>query len=194
MNQMNLQTITGWFAFIHMIAGVTSFIALMLFFVKGGLWGPINDVLSVIWALSLIPLVMWFFQANREINWPLAAAAAVLGIGAMLLFAVLQLLLVVGVVRYEQTVGTILTLTGVIGLVLLLNGLMARTWGILPPGLILVMVGGGVGLLICAVGYFLGGERHPLAAIGYVAGFIAGFVWPVWLARILLAGPGIFFQ
>lgn len=194
MEQMNLLKVTGLSALIHTVAGVTSFTALILFFVRGGLWGPINDALSVIWALSLVPLAWWFFLSNRIISPQLSAATALLGIGAMLVFATLQFLLVVGRVRYEQTVGTILTLTGVIGLWLVLNGLMTRAAGTLPSGLTLVTLAAGVGLLICAVGYFVGGEQHPLTAVGYVAGFIAGFVWSFWLARFLLAVPEVVFQ
>lgn len=194
MDQINLLKVTGWSALIHSAAGVTSFAALMLFFRKGGLWGPINDTLSVIWALSLVPLAGWFFLFNRLSSPPLSAAAAWLGIGAMLLFAALQTLLVVGLVRYEQTVGFILILTGAIGLWLIINGLMARASAALPPGPSMVMLAAGAGLLICGLGYLVGGERHPLTAVRYVTGFIAGFVWPVWLARFLLAGPGVIFQ
>lgn len=86
MDPMNVLKVTGWSALIHTAAGVTSFTALMLFFVKGGLWGPINDALSVIWALTLIPLAGWFFLANRPSYPQLRAAAAALGIGAMLIF------------------------------------------------------------------------------------------------------------
>jgi hypothetical protein len=87
-----------------------------------------------------------------------------------------------------------MTLTGVIGLWLIFNGLMSRTSGMLPTGLILVMFVAGIGLLLSAVGFMLGGEQHQLAAAGYVTGFIAGFVWPVWLARVLFAGASLIFQ
>jgi hypothetical protein len=60
-------------------------------------------------------LARWFFLANRLNNPPLSSDAAVLGIVAMLLFATLQILLLVRRVCNEQTLEAILTLTGLIG-------------------------------------------------------------------------------
>jgi hypothetical protein len=57
-----------------------------------------------------------------------------------------------------------------------------------------VLSGGGVGLLLSAIGFILGGEQHPLAAAGYLVGFIAGIGWTAWLARFLLAGQLVVFQ
>lgn len=187
MNQMNLHVLTGWSALIHAVAGVLSLTTLMLFFARGGLWGPVNDTLTVIWALSLIPLAGWFFLGNRLSSPLLTTAAAVIGIGSMVIFALLQAMLVLGLVRYEQTLPAILTLTGAIGVWLILNGIMDRALQAHPPVLHLAMLAAGVGLLLSAVGFWLGGEQHPLAAAGFISGFIADFVWPAWLAWSMLA-------
>jgi hypothetical protein len=190
---LDIRNLAGWFAIVQTIAGVTSFTALMLFFVKGGLWGPTNDALSVFWVLSLDPPARWFFLANRQVNLPLSAAATLLGIVSMIAFAALQFFLVVSLVRYEQTVDAIMTLAGVNGLWLIFNGLITRYLGLLPSGLTLVTLVAGIGLLLSAVGFILGGAQHPLAAAGYVTGLIAGFVWLVWLARIqFFEASGIF--
>jgi hypothetical protein len=188
MSQIILQRVAGWSALINAFVGITGFVALMLFFTLGGLWGSINDSLSVIWALSLIPLAWLFVQANRLVNPRLGTLATLVGIGATLFFAVLQGLLVVGVVRFEQTLGAVLTLTGVIGLWLLISGLLARAGQTLPLGLVWAMLAFGVGLLFSAVGFWLGGEEYPLTAIGFLVGVVTGFVWAAWLARLLLSG------
>lgn len=194
MNQINLQTIMGWSALVNAVAGIVSFAALMLFFMRGGLWGPLNDAFSVIWALAMLPLAGWFFLLNRQSSPPVSAATAAIGIAAMLAFAALQFLLVVGLVRYEQTVRAVMALTGVIGLWMVLNGLMAQASRLPPTGLALLMIGAGVGLLLSAIGFILDGEQHPLAAAGYLVGFIAGIGWTAWLARFLLAGQLVVFQ
>ncbi len=188
MDQINLQTITGWSALVNTIAGIVSFAALMLFFMGGGLWGPLNDAFSVIWALALLPLAGWFFLLNRQSSLTLSAATAAIGIAAMLAFVALQFFLVVGLFRYEQTVRAVMALTGLIGLWMALNGLMVQALRFPPTGLSLLMIGAGVGLLLSAIGFILGGEQHPLAAAGYLVGFIAGIGWTAWLARLLLAG------
>lgn len=46
-------------------------------------------------------------------------------------------------------------------LLLVLNGLITRVVGTLPFGLTLVMLDAGISLLICAAGYFVGGELAP---------------------------------
>lgn len=185
MDAIPSQQLISWSARINAFAEITSFIALLLFFARGGFWGPLNDTLSVIWALTLVPLAWWFFQTNRLFFPPLNTLAAVLGIGSMLLFALLQGALVLRVVRYEQTVSLIMTLIGVIGVWLTVNALLSGMGRVLPAGMIWVMMIFGMGLLLSAVGFWLGGERHPLAAIGYFAGSIAGMVWPLWMANWL---------
>jgi len=105
----------------------------------------------------------------------------------MLVFALLQALLVAGRVRYEQTVGTIMILIGLIGVWLLVNGLLARAGSLIPAGLAWAMLVFGLGLICSAIGFRLGGEQSLLAAAGYFIGSIAGTVWAVWLARVLLA-------
>lgn len=179
---------TGWSALVNAAAGVASFTALVLFFIVGGPWGPVNDVLSVMWALSLVPLAAWFLHANGPANPWLSGLSAALGIGSMLVFAVLQALLAAGQVRYEETVGAVMTLIGLIGVWLLVNALLARGHGVLPDGLTWAMLAFGLGLVISAAGFRLGGEQSPLAAGGYVLGAVAGAVWAGWLARWLLAG------
>jgi hypothetical protein len=183
MSQSTLRHMAGWSALINACVEITSFLALILFFALGGLWGTINDILSVIWALSLIPLAWLFFQANQPVNPWLSSLATFLGVGSMLLFAILQGLLVMGVVRFEQTLGAVLTLTGVIGLWLLITGFLVGSGPALPPRLVWVMLAFGVGLLLSAAGFWLGGMEHLLAAGGFLVGSVTGAVWAAWLAR-----------
>lgn len=187
MSPFTLQTV-GWSALINAVAGVTSFIALVLFFALGGLWGPINDALSVVWALSLIPLAWLLLQINRPVHPAWSMAATFVGIASMLLFAALQFLLVVGVVRYEQTVNAIMILIGLAGAWQIGSGWMARGGGALPSRLVWALVASGLGLLLSAAGFWLGGAENPIAAVGFVVGMTAGTVWAAWLVRLLWAG------
>jgi len=177
-----------WSARINAIAEITSFIALILFFARGGFWGKLNDSLSVVWALSMVPLAWWFFKTNLHSISSLNTIFTVLGVGSMLLFALFQGALVVGLVRYEQTVRLILTLIGIIGAWMLENGFQLGIGRVLPTGLILVMLVFGLGLFLSSVGFWLGGERHPLTAIGFFIGSLAGMIWPIWLAKKLIVG------
>jgi hypothetical protein len=46
------------------------------------------------------------------------------------------------------------------------------------------MLGAGVGLVLPAIGFWLGGAEHPLTAFGFLVDSVAGFVWAFWLARL----------
>jgi hypothetical protein len=99
-----------------------------------------------------------------------------------------QGLLVLNAVRFEQTVGGVLTMTALIGAWLLISGLLARGGRTMPPGLIGVMVVLGLASLLAAIGFWLGGDQHLLAALGFLVGVVASPLWSIWLGRLLLSG------
>lgn len=103
MSEATLFRLAGWSAYFNAAVFLLSLVALMLFFSIGGFWGTINDSLSIIWVLSYIPLAVAFYQINRSVNAPISLASSIIGIAAMIVFAVLQFLLVLGLVRFEQT-------------------------------------------------------------------------------------------
>jgi hypothetical protein len=110
----------------------------------------------------------------------------VLGI---LAFAVLQSLLVVGQVRFEQTFPAVATLGGVLGLWLLLNGLLALMGKTLPAGLAWLGIGFGFSYILGTIGYWLvGGYESPVLWVGALMGYVLGPVWAFWLGRLLLKG------
>lgn len=187
MNETMLFRLAGWSAYLNAALYIIILITLVLLFTLGGIWGPINDSASVIWALSFIPIALVFYQLHRTVNAPVNLAATIIGITVMLVFAVMQSMLVMGVVRFEQTIATIIGLGGVIGLFILVNGLLARIGHTLPSGLTWFMIAYGTSTLLAVVGYWLGGQDHPLAAIGYLSGAIAGPIWVIWFGRLLLA-------
>jgi hypothetical protein len=50
------------------------------------------------------------------------------------------------------------------------------------------MLASGAGLLCSAVGFWLGGEQHPLAAVGFIVDSLMGMGWAAWLAWWLMTG------
>ncbi len=187
MNEATLFRLTGWSAYFNATVFLLSLVALMLFFSVGGFWGTINDSLSLIWVLSYIPLAVAFFQINRSVNAPTSLASSIIGIIAALIFAVLQSLLVLGLVRFEQTFTAVLAMTALIGLFVLIHALLARAGHTLPAGLTWVMIVYGIASMVGAVGFQIGGEQHPLAMIGLLLTAISGLIWVVWFGRVLLA-------
>jgi hypothetical protein len=103
----------------------------------------------------------------------------------------LQSLLVLTQIQFEQTLGAVLTMTGVLGLSLLLTSLLARSEGALPTGLVWIIVAFGLGSILGSVGFWIGGQQHPLALVGFLAAFILGPIWAIWLGRLLLEGTDL---
>lgn len=173
------------------LAGVTAIIsglALFIFFAGVRIFGPINDATSVVQNIFLIPVALALYQLLRSQSPSLSLAAMVFGILAMLVFAALQTALVFGQVRFEQSLPYVLFTSGVVGLWLLANGLLALRVETYPGGLAWVGILAGLGYLLGLAGFWLGGQQHPLAAIGFVAAFVAVPVWCLWLGRLFNSG------
>lgn len=187
MSEAALFRFAGWSAYFNATIFLLSLVALMLFFSIGGFWGTVNDSLSILWMLSYIPIAVAFFQINRSVNTPVSLASSIIGIVAAIVFVILQSLLVVKVVRFEQTFTAVLAMTALIGLFVLIHALLARAGHTLPVGLTWVMIIYGIASMVGAIGFQIGGEQHPLAMIGLLLIAISGLVWVVWLGRLLLA-------
>ena len=187
MNEAAFFRFAGYSAYFNAVVFVLSLIALMIFFSIGGIWGRINDSLSVIWMISYLPLAIALYLITRSVNAPVSLVSTIIGVIAMLAFIVMQTLLVFGQVRFEQTFSAVLASTAIVGLFVLTQGLLARSGSLFPPGLIWVMVIYGFASVVGAIGFQIGGESHPLAMIGLLLNAISGLVWIIWLGRLLLS-------
>ncbi len=176
----------GWSAYVNAAMMILSIVTLIIFFAAGGLWGRINDSVSVIWALSFVPLAVVLYLINRVVNWPVSLAAAVAGISALLFFAFLQSLLILGLVRYEQTLAAIMIMTGIIGLFLLLNGILARGGQTVPGALAWLVIIFGLLQILGSIGFLVGGPQNLLAAAGFLAWVTVGPIWAIWMGKLLL--------
>ena len=182
-------SIFGWTAYANGILTVANMVTLALMFGVSMSWGRVNDAISVVWLLSFLPLALLLAQVNQSVmGRAVAVGTAIVGMVAMLVFALLQSLLVVGQVRFEQTFPAVATLGGVLGLWLLLNGLLALLGKTLPGGLAWLSIGFGLCYILGAIGYWLGGYEQPILWIGVAVGYLVGPVWAFWLGRLLLNG------
>jgi hypothetical protein len=191
MNETAFFRFAGWSAYFNTLVFILSMIALIVFFVAGGIWGRINDTLSVIWMLSYLPLMIALYLLSRTINTPLSLASSLLGIAAAIVFVVLQVLLVLGKVRFEQTFSAVLTMTALFGISILVHGLLARVGNTLPISLTWVMVIYGIASVVGAIGFQIGGEQHPLAMLGLLLNAVTGIVWVLWFGRLLSSSEAI---
>ena len=187
MNEAEFLRFAGWSAYFNAIIFILSLVALMVFFSIGGIWGRVNDSLSIIWMLSYLPLAVALFLINRSVNAPVSLVSSLVGIVAALVFVVLQLLLVLGQVGFKQTFSAVLTMTALVGLFALVHGFLGRAGHTLPSGLTWIMIIYGIASVVGAIGFQIGGEQHPLAMIGLLLTAVSGLVWVIWFGRLLLS-------
>ena len=169
---MTPEIAAGWSALVAAVATVTGAVTIVLFFARGGFWGPLNDASSVVLMLATIPVAFLVAAIESEVATTMVLAPTAVGVLAMLAVAVLQGLLVARRVTFEQTKRPVLLLGAVVGLWYLSVAAFAGHTAL--DGLLgwLALVSG-LGFIAIGYGFLAGGERHPLAAGGGVVLLIA---------------------
>lgn len=178
----------GWSAIVSAIATVIGFVTLVLFFSRGQPWGTINDVSSVILAFVLLPVLLALYTLHRQNAPAIALAVLVIGVLALLVAAAFQLLLIFNVIEFMQTAIIVPTAFGLFGAALVVYSTLARAHGSLPNALAWLGIVAGVSYMLVIVGFILGGQEHPLAAMGGLTAVTIYPIFAVWFGRMLLLG------
>jgi hypothetical protein len=97
-------------------------------------FGRINDVLVMLAYLLAIPVAIAVCRLLRPRAPLMSMVAAVTGIGALGVIVVLQFLLVVGALTFEEEVGPVSIALLILGVWFVLIGYLGRTSGVLPNG------------------------------------------------------------
>jgi hypothetical protein len=130
---------------------------------QGLVFGWVNDVLAIVSGLLMLPVVV---AVDRLLGWVRPAAsrlALVIGIGANLAIVVLQTLLVVGALTFDQEIGPVLIAFLFLVIWFLLTGYLGSSTGLLPNGV----------------------------RMGFLAATYIGYpIWAFWLGRHLLRTAG----
>jgi hypothetical protein len=162
----------GWAALASGLISAIGFVCLVLLyalFAAGSTsealaFGWINDVLAVVNGLLMMPVAVAVHVLLRS-QWPTASRLALMiGIGANLAIVVLQSLLVVGTLTFQQEIGPVLVAFLFLAAWFVTTGYLGSSSRLLPNGV-----------------------RMSLLAITYVAYPI----WAFWLGRHLLNLAGV---
>jgi hypothetical protein len=175
--------LSAWLAAAMTVVGA---VTLLLFFSRGGRWGTWNDASSVVLMLAMIPVALLLTIIALEVVTTVALVMGAVGIGAMLVLAALQALLVAGRVTYEQTKVAVLIGGGVVGIWYLLTAIVTGSTG-LPDGMRVAAAVAGLGFIAVGIGFLRGGQDDRLAQAGGLALFVASLVFLVWIGALLLA-------
>ena len=188
MKNAKLSRYAGWSAIVSAVASIVGLVTLIMFFSLGQPWGTINDISSVVQALSILPVLLALHRLH-SLDAPVVSLAAFgIGVLGMLIAAVWQTLLIIGVITFAQTAVISPIAFGVLGISLILYGYRIYRNGMLPRKLALLSLITGAGFVTLIVGVILGGQEHPLSAIGGLIAAIGYPIWAVWFGRILLSG------
>jgi hypothetical protein len=162
---VDLYRLAGWSSWLALVALVLSGVALGLFFAgAGAFWGPVNDALTVVTAIALIPAVLAVARIAGDRSAPLVSIVTVATVAGLVLIAVGQTLLIVGRLSLEGSY-----VTGGIGVIPVLG------WIVLIAVLSL-----GNGVLPSTVGWLAVATLAGIVMLAVVSAFLSGPI--LWVA------------
>jgi|GEM_PF-3823077 len=183
-----MDTFFGWAAFLSGAATIGTAVTAVLFFSRGGRFGRLNDAVSVLQLLLMVPVAIGLFLASRDGSVAPALIITLVGVAGMLAGAVMQGLLVFGVVAYETTASAVLAVGALIGVWLVGADLLALTAGALSAGPAAFGIAAGIGYFLLAVGFRRAAESHPLTYVGAGLSVLGYSVWSVWVGWLFTSG------
>jgi hypothetical protein len=167
-------------------AGATIVVVITLGLIssRGRSWARWNHVSNVVLMLATIPpaLAVALIQAGIS---QFAAGIALIGVVGMGGAATTEALLAVRRRTYEQLLPWTLGFGAVVGVWYLLVGVVG-TGNLLRGSLDLVAILSGVGYVALSVGYWRGGGRHPLAALGLMLSTLGSALFLFGLGVVLV--------
>lgn len=186
-----LAALAGPSALIAAVATVLGAVFLVLFFAKGGAWGLLNDIASIVLMLATVPVVAFFTTWTAPYLAPrVALAVAAVGLVGMLGAALAQGLLVARVRTYQQLLPWTLGFGAVVGVWYVLIGVTGWLAG-MPELLAALAILSGVSFIALGYGFWRGNERHPLSIVGGIVLLIASTIFLSWLGIALIAAEAL---
>lgn len=188
MTNAELIRYAGWSAFTSAIVTIVGLVTLTLFFTLGEPWGTINDISSVVLALSTLPVLVVLHRLHRHDVPAVSLVTFFIGVLAMLVVVVFQTLLIVRVIAFAQTAVVVPVAYGLFGASLMVYSYLALAHEVLSRRLAVLGIIAGAGYVMVIIGFILGGQEHPLTAIGGLTTVVCYPIWAIWFGRMLLAG------
>ena len=167
-------------------AGATIFavVTLGLISSRGRSWARWNHVTSVVLMLATIPPALAVAVIQAGIS-TFAAWIALIGVAGMVGAATTEALLAIRHRTYEQLLPLTLGFGATVGVWYLLVGLVG-TGNLLRGSLGPLAIGSGVGYITLSAGYWRGGGRDPVAALGAALSTLGSTLFLVGLGVVLV--------
>ena len=184
--------LAGPSALVAAAATVVGAVTLILFFAKGGWWGLLNDISSIVLMLATIPvaLAIRLVPIGPLSDWEPGIAAV--GIVGMLGAALSQGLLVARRASYEQLLPWTLGFGAVVGVWYVLIGLAgigsSLFWDLSPITEERLAIASGISFIALGYGFMRGNERHPLSVIGGIVLVVTSTWFLMWVGLDFISG------
>jgi hypothetical protein len=170
------------------VAGLVALVTIGLFYALGQPWGTVNDIAFVVEILAIAPLMLGSYELGGVTPlWPARVSLAG-GIAGCLVYAAIHIAFIVGAVSFDYdhaSTGALLVedlALVVVGLWLTGAPPLAGPW--MPDSLRWLGALGGLGFVLTGLGLILGGQSHPLAAVGALGYLVLFPIWALLLARV----------
>jgi hypothetical protein len=175
--------------YLSAIAGAGTLVAFGLFSQVGQPYGTLNDVLLLVMTLGIAPVMLGSYELGGVTPlWPARFSLAA-GIGAVLVWSVVQTLMVVGVVSFNYDAPAsgafAIEAVAVIAIGAWLTGapVLAGPW--LPRPLRWLGAAAGIGFMLFGLGLLHGGVNDAFTYVGGIGYQILFPIWAFMLARLL---------
>jgi hypothetical protein len=197
----------GWASYINGIAAILGLVSLLLFFglesapLTGRgfhIWGPISDICPILQMASLLVVAYAFYRIQRSRAAGLSLIGTTIGMIGMLGEMLLQLLLIIKVIPFEQEVSLVVLATAVVGVWLIIVNFLGRRQGSLPSRLTWLGIAVGVAFVLepvmlsaagGAVAWRVFMSNYLLlagSAVVFLVSYVGFPVWAFWLGRVFL--------
>ncbi len=182
--------LVAWCAFAAAAVTVITIVSITLYFAliptlgAGNVFGPINDVFSIFFALLGIPVLLALARLHRHLSPGLNAALVAAGVTGAAALAIAQTMFVFGAVDLAFTMA-VAPLTGLTALAMGVLNLQALRAGTLPRLMAWLGLIAAAGSALGAIALALAGMESPLTWVGILS-YLINPVWFVWFGRLLL--------
>jgi hypothetical protein len=178
-------------ALVAAVATVLGAVFLVLFFAKGGAWGLLNDIASIVMMLATIPIVLYVRQVTApSAPEPVQLVVGGVGIVGMLGASASQGLLVARIRTYQELLPWTLGFGAVVGVWYALAGFLLLV-ATAPPLLAALAILSGLGYVAIGYGFWRGNERHPLSIGGALVLLVASTAFLIWIGLVAIADTAL---
>lgn len=139
----SLVRLAGWCATVSAVVSVFGIVFLLLFFGGvGGIFGTLNDIAVAIQYVLMLPIAITLHLLLRSQGPGFSLLALLVGLLGIVAVAVLQILLVTGVLPFSQQIGMVVVAFLVATAWFVMVGRLDRAGDIVPGGTVLHVLAG----------------------------------------------------